>query len=105
MRQSPCPHCGRDPGLGFWEKLTLGRTRVARCRACGRAVAVAWLTSTVVLTLSGVVPLSLLLLTIALAGGASARVQIALALLAVASGTALQCWLYHRFVPLDARDA
>ena len=105
MKQSPCPHCGNDPGLGLWQKLTLGRTRVARCRACGRAVAVDWLASTIVLTLSGVAPLTLLLLSIALADGASARVQTALVLLSVAVGTAVQGWIHYRFVPLVARDA
>ena len=104
MKQSPCPHCGNDPGLGFWKKLTLGRTGVARCGACDRGVGVDWLASTIVLTLSGVTPLTLALLAIALAQGASAQVQTALLLLSVVVGTAVQAWVHYRFVPLVARE-
>ena len=105
MHPQHCPHC-KQHCLGFWSKLALGPARKKACASCGKMVSVPWLQSTLHLLVLGFIPLFFVLLAITLLDSApSSWITVALPMLGVATGMAIEAWLYYRFVPLVARAA
>lgn len=105
MRQARCPHCGRNPGLGIWEKSGLGPGRTAACRSCGGRVSVSLFLSIGFVAITGWLPLLTLVVamvlakTLALGAVASALV----ALIGFGAGLLPIVLLFHWLVPLEER--
>ena len=100
-----CPHCNR-PCLGFWSKISLGPARRKPCSSCGNLVSVPWLQSSIHLLAIGLIPLFTCLFAITLFDPLSSGwLTLTMALVGLVAGSALEAWLYYRFVPLVASVA
>ncbi len=103
MHPQNCPHCNQHC-LGFWSKLALGPARTKACATCGKKVSVPWLQSMFHLVTLGFIPLFVVLLSITLLDSASpGSLSLVLPVAGIVAGTALEAWLYYRFVPLVTR--
>ena len=107
MKQSRCPHCSNDPGLGLWEKTGLGPGRSRPCIACGSEVSVSliWIIGFILLT--SWLPLLMAFFGLVLSSSySSGRVVSGLATFGgLAVGVLVLAAVYKRVVPLTTRSA
>lgn len=101
--QPSCLHCGSDPGLSAWQKLLLRPGRSAPCRSCGGRVSVGRWAGALAGALTGLVPILLAVLGLALVDRAlGSWAQPIAAFIGLGLGALIQVWLYHLLVPLVA---
>ena len=107
MKQSRCPHCNDETGLGLWEKTGLGPGRSRHCKTCGGAVGVSLLWIVVFTLLTGWFPLLLAFLGLIVSDALSSSQVLsgAMASGGLAVGAFVLALLYKRVVPLSARAA
>ena len=103
MHPANCPHCNK-PSFGFWSKVSLGPVHQKACPDCGKMVRVPWLQSSIHLLAIGLIPLLFCLLTISLFDSSN-WLSLAIPAIGVIAGTAIEMWIYYRFVPLQVGAA